>query len=308
MPSNKTYATVSPSDASANTDLFVVKTINITQGKAAETSGFELYTQDKQNLLQSNTFSNIPRAGGKYVFCIKNVGNIPATFKISITSNESWIKFDSGTSITVAKNDFGYVRFTIDENVLTTEDRSVTISVMQTSPVQDERLVTVTQLGGAKGFTLDWYDEQGGSLEGGVINKGGMTLTGKITNTGTVQSKYIVSCETSYSQSMSSDTALTGFVNPGSTKNIKITISPNKTTETRTGLTVTVQDYNDYSMSKTTSWSQNAWPEPSFSLTVHKEKYGNTYGDIMPQGSAITTETPYFILADLPNGHDDKLK
>jgi len=252
LPSNKTYATVSSSDATANTDLFVVKTINITQGKAAEISGFELYDQNKQNLLQSNAFSNIPRIGGSYAFYIKNVGNVPATFKISITSKENWLKFIGDTNITVAKNDFGDVRFTINENVLTTENRSATISVMQTSPVQDERLITVTQLGGAKGFTLDWYDRYGNQIEG-VIKKDGMTLTGIITNTGTVQSKYIVSCETAYSQSMSSDTALTEFVGPGSKKTFKITISPNKTTETRTGLAVTVQDYNDYSMSKTVS-------------------------------------------------------
>lgn len=295
----------------------MVKSINITQGKAAETSGFELYTSDKQNLLQSNTFSNIPRVGGIYTFYIKNVGNVAATFNVSVTSTDTWLKFtNSTTGINIGRGAFYPISFNVDPNEITTEDRSVTISVMQTSPVQDERLVTVTQLGGSKGFTIDWYKRvisSNGSisyvpLDTGVLDKNGVTLRGAITNTGTVQSKYIVSCETSYSQSMSSDTALTGFVGVGKTNNIEIVISPNKTTETRTGLTVTVQDYNDYSMSKTTSWTQNAWPEPSFSLTVYKGKVGNTYGNIMPQGSTITTEKPYFVLADLPDGHDDKLK
>lgn len=298
-----------------NTLFFKKERIVISQGSAAVTSGFELtQTASGTTALADTAFNNISKDGCKFgpggmpdsinpprKFWIKNVGNTAASFKLSVDNvGKSWI--DIGTfsdqdlnpgmyepsSDTIEVNGLAAgstqgIYFIVDENTEYSEPRTGEIIVRQTTPAGgDEKRVTVTQMSGNRNFSLELNPRD---TQIAVV---GNTITGTVTNTGIVTTDYLVSISSPYNDAVyftedggRKNTIVKSSVKKGQSFNFTLVFTVNGSTDMRSGISITVQDKNEYGLMQTVNFTQQCFNEPNFNLTVTRN------GSIVNQNTGI---------------------
>ena len=288
-----------------NTLFFKKEHIIISQGSAAVTSGFELtQTASGTTALADTAFNNISKDGCKFgpggmpdsinpprKFWIKNVGNTAASFKLSGMYKPS---SDTIEVNGLAAGSTQGIYFIVDENTEYSEPRTGEIIVRQTTPAGgDEKRVTVTQMSGNRNFSLELNPRD---TQIAVV---GNTITGTVTNTGIVTTDYLVSISSpvdstlmywvlSYNDAVyftedggRKNTIVKSSVKKGQSFNFTLVFTVNGSTDMRSGISITVQDKNEYGLMQTVNFTQQCFNEPNFNLTVTRD------GSIVNQNTGI---------------------
>lgn len=162
------------------------------------------------------------------------------------------------------------IYFTVDENTKYSEPRTGEIIIRQTTPAGgDEKRVTVTQMSGNRNFSLKLNPDD---KQIAVVGK---TITGTVTNTGIVTTDYLVSISSPYNDAVyftedggHKNTIVKSSVKKGQSFEFTLVFTVNGSTDMRNGISLTVQDKNEYGLMQTVNFTQLCFNEPNFNLTV----------------------------------------